>query len=222
MRDNNTAFYVHCFAHQLQLVLVAVAKNHVDIALLFTMISKLVNVVGASCKHKYLLREKQAEKILEAIDIGKTETGKGLNQEYTLQRATDTRWGSHYVTLLNISILFSSIIEVLEYVVEDCGSSEQKAEAVILLDWTQSFDFVFALILMKSILGITNELSLALQRKNQDIVNAMELVGISKQRLKTLRNEGWESLVKEVYLFCEKVNDTRKQRLMTLEVGLVV
>lgn len=106
--------------------------------------------------------------------------------------------------MLNISILFSSIIEVLEYVVEDCGSSEQKAEAVILLDWTQSFDFVFALILMKSILGITNELSLALQRKDQDIVNAMELVGISKQRLKTLRNEGWESLVKEVYLFCEK------------------
>ena len=90
MRDNNTAFYVHCFAHQLQLVLVAVAKNHVDIALLFTMISKLVNVVGASCKHKYLLREKQAEKILEAIDIGEIETSKGLNQEYTLQRETDT------------------------------------------------------------------------------------------------------------------------------------
>ncbi|XP_023731074.2 uncharacterized protein LOC111878813 [Lactuca sativa] len=216
LRDNNSAFYVHCFTHQLQLVLVAIVKNHVDIALLFTMISKLVNVVGASCKRKYMLHEKQVEKILEAIYVGEIETDKGLNQEYTLQRATDTQWGSHYVTLLNIGILFSSIIEVLEYVVEDCGSSEQKAEVVILLDWTQSFDFVFALILMKSILGITNELSSTLQRKYQDIVNAMELVGISKQRLMTLGNEGWESLVKEVYLFCEKVNDTRKQRLMTL------
>jgi len=32
LRDNSSAYYVHCFAHQLQLVLVAVAKNDPDIA----------------------------------------------------------------------------------------------------------------------------------------------------------------------------------------------
>ena len=30
-------------------------------------------------------------------------------------------------------------------------------------------------------------------RKEQDIVNAMELVKVSKKRLQTLRDEGWES-----------------------------
>jgi hypothetical protein len=36
---------------------------------------------------------------------------------------------------------------------------------------------------MKSVLGITNELSQTLQRKDQDILNAMKLVEVSKQRL---------------------------------------
>ena len=45
-----------------------------------------------------------------------------------------------------------------------------------------SFEFVFTLHLIKNILGITNELSIALQKKNQnqDIVNAMDLVKVSK------------------------------------------
>ena len=44
---------------------------------------------------------------------------------------------------------------------------------------------------MKNILGITNELSIALQKtkKNQDIVNAMDLVKVSKQRLQVKRED---------------------------------
>ena len=51
----------------------------------------------------------------------------------------------------------------------------------------QSFEFVFNLHLVRSILGITNELSQALQRKDQDIVNALTLVQVSKQRLQMMR-----------------------------------
>ena len=50
MKENECAYYVHCFAHQLQLALVAVAKNHIHIATLFNLLSNIVNVVGASCK----------------------------------------------------------------------------------------------------------------------------------------------------------------------------
>jgi hypothetical protein len=28
IRENNSAYYIHCFAHQLQLVIVAVVKKH--------------------------------------------------------------------------------------------------------------------------------------------------------------------------------------------------
>ena len=60
-----------------------------------------------------------------------------------------------------------------------------------------SFEIVFTLHLMKNILGITNELSIALQKKkNQDIVNAMDLVKVSKQRLQVMREDEWNSLLK--------------------------
>ena len=59
---------------------------------------------------------------------------------------------------------------------------------------------------MKGVLGINNELSQALQRKDQDIVNAMKLVDISKQRLQVLRDDGWNSLLDEVSTFCAKNN----------------
>ena len=49
-----------------------------------------------------------------------------------------------------------------------------------------------------------NVLSKALQRKDQDIVNAMEMVRISKQRLQMMRDDGWDSLLSEVRLFCDK------------------
>ncbi|XP_031271794.1 uncharacterized protein LOC116130186 [Pistacia vera] len=46
LRENEYAYYVHCFAHQLQLTLVAVAKNHISIASFFSLVTNLINVVG--------------------------------------------------------------------------------------------------------------------------------------------------------------------------------
>ncbi|XP_068328216.1 uncharacterized protein [Pyrus communis] len=54
---------------------------------------------------------------------------------------------------------------------------------------------------MQDILRITNELPQALQMKDQDIVNAMKLVGVCKQRLEMMRKSGWGSLLGEVFEF---------------------
>ncbi|CAN6557975.1 unnamed protein product [Malus baccata var. baccata] len=97
MKESGCAYYIRCFAHQLQLALVAMAKKNIQIESLFSIVTILVNVVGASSKLYDPLQEKQS-------------------------------------------------------------------------------------ITMKDILGITNELSQALQRKDQDIVNAIKLVGVCKQR----------------------------------------
>ena len=40
------------------------------------------------------------------------------------------------------------------------------------------------------------------KKKNQDIVNAMDLVKVSKQRLQVMREDEWESLLTEVSSFC--------------------
>jgi hypothetical protein len=39
MRENSSAYYIHCFAHQLQLVIVAVAETNDDASDFFDMVS---------------------------------------------------------------------------------------------------------------------------------------------------------------------------------------
>ncbi|XP_058783055.1 uncharacterized protein LOC131657706 [Vicia villosa] len=204
LKENNCAFYVHCFAHQLQLALVAVAKKHDDIAWFFLVVNNLSNVVGASCKRRDILRESQILKVMEALESGEILTGRGLNQETTLTRAGDTRWGSHYGTLLRLVSLFPSVCDVLDIILKDSLSAEQRVETRQLLNTLQSFEFIFKLHLMRNILGITNDLSQALQRKDQDIVKSMTFVKVSKERLQNMREYGWSSLLDEVTLFCEK------------------
>uniref|UniRef100_A0A2N9FFW8 DUF4371 domain-containing protein n=1 Tax=Fagus sylvatica TaxID=28930 RepID=A0A2N9FFW8_FAGSY len=181
MKENESAYYVHCFAHQLQLALVAVAKNHNKIATFFNFVAIVVNVVGGSCKRQDLLREKQATRVVESVHNGELPSGQGLNQETSLKRSCDTRWSSHYSTLISLIDMFPSIIDVLDTIAEDGATSEQKGEAEHLSHFIQSFGFVFNLHLMRYILGVSNELSQALQRKDQDIVNAVKLIRMSKE-----------------------------------------
>ncbi|CAL5422226.1 unnamed protein product [Camellia sinensis] len=129
LRENKSAFYVHCFAHQLQLTLVAVAKKHIDVAELFCSVANIVNVVGGSCKRRDALRDAQFAKITEALDNGELRSGRGLNQETSLKRAGDTRWGSHFGTIINLILMFSSSIDVLEIIEEDGLQPEQRVEA---------------------------------------------------------------------------------------------
>ncbi|GAV73862.1 LOW QUALITY PROTEIN: DUF4371 domain-containing protein, partial [Cephalotus follicularis] len=92
IRENKAIFYVHCFSHQLQLTLVTVAKNDVQVALLFNLVASLSNIVGD------ILREKEAARLTKALGSDEVTSGQGLNQE-TLKRAGETRWGSHYGAL---------------------------------------------------------------------------------------------------------------------------
>ena len=66
-------------------------------------------------------------------------------------------------------VILALVIDVLEVVEKDGLHLEQRAEACVLINALQSFDFAFNLHLIKSVLGIANELSIALQRKDQDI-----------------------------------------------------
>ena len=203
-RETSSAYYVHCFAHQLQLVVVAVAKKHFDIADFLDKISTLLNVVGASCKRQDMFREIQREDLEKRISSGDVKTGTGQNQERSLSRPANTRCGSHHKTLLRLEELFSTIIKVLEYIQDEGIEDVKKYQAYGLLRYFHTFDCVFYLHLMLLILGFTANLSLALQQKDQDILNAMSLVESTKRELQKLRDDGWELLMAKVASFCKK------------------
>jgi hypothetical protein len=56
LKESPAAYYVHCFAHQLQLVLVGVAKGNDECVWFFDQMSLLLNIVGISCKRHDMLR----------------------------------------------------------------------------------------------------------------------------------------------------------------------
>ncbi|XP_021728408.1 uncharacterized protein LOC110695489 [Chenopodium quinoa] len=58
--------------------------------------------------------------------------------------------------------------------------------------------------LMLTIFGYTNDLCIALQRNEQDIVNAMRLVSSTTKVLQKMREQGWDILLKKVTSFCNK------------------
>ncbi|XP_015961674.1 uncharacterized protein LOC107485624 [Arachis duranensis] len=87
LKDCPFAYYIHCLAHRLQLALVSVAKE---------------------------LRVAQANNVANLITNDQIVTGSGLNQIGTLQRAGDTRWGSHLNSVRSLLCMFDATCEVLE------------------------------------------------------------------------------------------------------------
>ncbi|XP_062208934.1 uncharacterized protein LOC133910615 [Phragmites australis] len=204
MDESPSAYYIHCFAHQLQLTLVAVAKESGDCQWFFQQLLYLLNVLGNSCKKIRMLRVAQAESIIESLELGELETGQGLNQEMGLGRPGDTRWGSHYKTILHIIALYQPIRNVLIKIGEDYSGTEAISAQTMLTSF-ESFEFVFMLHLMEEIFGYTDDLCNALQKREQDIVNAISLVYTTKEQLQLLREDGgWDTFFQGVISFCVK------------------
>ncbi|XP_049410402.1 uncharacterized protein LOC125873526 [Solanum stenotomum] len=135
--------------------------------------------------------------------MGELTTGTGLHQELSLIRVGDTRWGSHYKSFSNFILIFGSIVDVLDALVVDAYSTDEKAKATGYLETCQTFKIAFMLHLIRDSLGITDELNKSLQKKEQDIANVMLLVEVAKRRLQMLRDDGWDALINKL----QELND---------------
>ncbi|KAH9779330.1 TTF-type domain-containing protein [Citrus sinensis] len=179
-KDCPYAYYIHCFAHQLQLALVAASNDVPDL--------------------KYVC---EAE-IIDLIASGEVQTGTGANQIHTLQRPGATRWSSHFRSVSRLLDLFSVVRKVLRKLVE-CGPNNIiRGEAKGACESMTSFKFVFILHLLNKVLGLSDLLCQALQIKSQDILNVVHLVSTTKKLLQRLRDNGWETFIENVVIFCEK------------------
>ncbi|XP_030941812.1 zinc finger MYM-type protein 1-like [Quercus lobata] len=80
LNDCPYAYYIHCFAHRLQLTLVKASKQVVPISHFFLTLLFLIKIVNASCKRNEQLKVANANEIACLIDLEELETGSGLNQ----------------------------------------------------------------------------------------------------------------------------------------------
>ncbi|XP_076885389.1 uncharacterized protein LOC143534904 [Bidens hawaiensis] len=68
----------------LQLVVVATSSEYASVSSFSDYLTKIVNLVGASCKRKDLIRQKQHDDFVKRIETSEVCTGKGKNQEMSL------------------------------------------------------------------------------------------------------------------------------------------
>nr|GEV00001.1 hypothetical protein [Tanacetum cinerariifolium] len=73
------AYYVHCFAHQLQLALVAASKDVSEVHTFFKHLNFIVNVNDSSTKRNDQLQDAQIDEIAHLAKIGELE---GNNRDY--------------------------------------------------------------------------------------------------------------------------------------------
>ncbi|XP_075084727.1 uncharacterized protein LOC142167982 [Nicotiana tabacum] len=130
MNDTPSAYCIHCFAYQLQLTLVVVAKKYYEAEQFFDILTNVLNIIEGSFKRSEMLRDDQAEKLEELLVLDEVHTG--------------------------------------------------------------------------SVLALTYDLNMALQKKDQDIVSAIKLVGFAERQLQDTRDSRWNSLIEDVSLFCVK------------------
>jgi hypothetical protein len=197
------AYYIHCFAHRLQLALLAASKAVIPVGKFFDRLAFIINIVGASCKRNEQLKLAQDAEFAYLIDIDELETGRGLNQKCTLQRAGDTRWSSHFRSISSLIKIFSPTCEVLLKIIKEGSTSSRQVEADTAYETLTSFEFVFILHLMKKTMELSDKLCQVLQCQTQDILTAMRLVSSTKELIQTFRDDKWDDLLTNVISFCE-------------------
>ncbi|TYH66328.1 hypothetical protein ES332_D06G115000v1 [Gossypium tomentosum] len=158
LNDCRYAYYVHYFAHRLQLALVATAREVVEVHQFFKDLSDIVNIAPASSKRHDELQKAQAA------------TGIRMNQIETLQRPGETRWSSHLNSVTSLLKMYNatSTLDFLDmnaqYIV---GRSRNKKDDVIV-EHHYRVDIFFA--------TIDTQLQELKSRFNKNIVKLLTLI----------------------------------------------
>ncbi|XP_042423135.1 zinc finger MYM-type protein 1-like [Zingiber officinale] len=203
LKDSPHAYYIHCFAHRLQLALVAVSKEVHDVWHFFSTLTSAINFVGSSAKRQFQLKSIQKAEINDLIKLGEIDIGIGSNQDCSLVRAGATRWSSHFNSVRRFISLFGSVSTLFQDLVDKGPNSNIRGEAKGLYLDIKSFDFVFVLFLMHEVLGISDKLCQTLQKNDIDILNAINLVYTTRLNLQQIRDDRWEGFLWSVLKFCE-------------------
>ena len=84
LRENPYTRYIYCFAHLLQLVIVAVAKNNRIVSDFFQYVTMIVNAARASCKRRDQLQQHHHDRLVKQLENVEIVNGRGKSQESSL------------------------------------------------------------------------------------------------------------------------------------------
>lgn len=175
------AEFIHCSAHNLNLVLNDSVMDIVELQRFYEKIQSIYIFFSGS-----VVRWQQVNETFAADRRVTT----------TLKKLCPTRWSSRFDSLLSIKQNFINILQCLSCIILKSKKRAERDEASNLRKNMETFDFVLLLVFQSKVLKNINLISKLLQSPNADIENASQLLQTARDNLVTLRSN-FETLVEE-------------------------
>jgi hypothetical protein len=177
-------YYVHCYAHRLNLVLVDACSNIDSVNNVIGLMEAVYSFFSASVRRHDAFKESQTARDLPVLE---------------LPQQSDTRWVCKHRAVKVFTTRFESILSTLNGLSGGGNAPKERVEAKGLLMQLSSVDVLFTLHLLDSVLPIINSLSEYLQSKAADAAKSLILVDATKQLLSQMRDDNqFEGLLAKV------------------------
>jgi hypothetical protein len=168
------AKYVHCAAHNLNLVVNDAVKGIPEVVTFFNTLD---------CLHKFFNASVKRWGSLHDTDI----------PSRTLKRLCPTRWSSRDEVLSNIRFKFCEVVKALAEVILKSKNPLERAEANGLKNKLANFNFIVLLVMFSKIFSCITPLSKYLQAKSIDMSDAQTHLSNAYDNIKQLR-ESFEDI----------------------------
>lgn len=165
-KKQKTAKYVHCAAHNLNLVLNDAMSRVPENTFFYGIVEKLYLFFSESIKRWELLS----------------------SSSLSLKRLCPTRWSSRIDSLKALRYSYVEVMKALSKIILLSKKPDARTEAAGLRKQLESFSFVFQVVLHTKILESVNLISNLLQTKDFDLFEASNLLESATIKLSEVRN----------------------------------
>lgn len=168
-QDAPNAFFTHCCAHRLNLVLQNGSKCIKKCRIYFQTLTSIPSFFNNSAKRTFVLTSVTGKKI---------------------PRSCETRWSSRSKTVSTVYSEWENLKTVFSKISDDVTSGAESANGARgYLNNFNSMDFAFLTNVYNEIFNITDILFTILQKKTLEITYCQKQIQIALNRIKNLRND---------------------------------
>jgi hypothetical protein len=182
---NTKAYFVHCYAHRLNLVIVDTVSRNTMCRNFFGIISQLYNFIEGSTKRHGLFHLVQKE---ISSELGNIEPG-SAGRTYSLNSVSQTRWSSRVESCRAIQRTLPAIFDTLGRISREHSYDRETGGIALSLLKSIDFEFCLVLVIMVDILKSVNIVSKYLQTQNLNIGSAASAVEALTTELKSWRTD---------------------------------
>lgn len=177
-----TASYVHCCAHNLNLVISDAAKSSQKVVSFFETVQAIFNFFSTSA-HRWA-----------NLAFGNDESRKIKLK--VLKKVCPTRWESRHESINALKLRFIDILKALTNISLTSSKKDEKATSLSLKKKLESMEFVLILCFWEKILRALHGVSKSLQKQNTNLYNACQNLNEVKTIIENLR-DSYENILLE-------------------------